>query len=332
MNSITTDMTLAFTKDLNVLYAEDDLELQTQTKEFFEVLFKSVVVAKDGAEALTIYEKKEFDIVITDIKMPIMNGMELSAKIREKNQQQCIIVISAHNDTEYLMRFINLNIRQFIQKPIDVDNMLETLYHTSKSIVNEKMVEEYRKTLESSNQELTKKNIELQSIIRILDSKLLQIAQETKHKHKKSDLQTANIDEKNLLELKELEIDIRGAAVLISLSKNLTVTNIQVLGKLFLTYAEIILQYDAYNTLAVKIQELGNELNNAPQNFIDRVNDIATLLESFIYVLKIWREKVAGEEFVKAFDFHASMTTDITTIISIINGTEDDIKNDMEFF
>ena len=332
MNSITTDMTLAFTKDLNVLYAEDDLELQMQTKEFFEVLFNSVRVAKDGAEALTLYEKEEFDIVLTDIKMPIMNGIELSTKIREKNQEQCIIVISAHNDTEYLMQFINLNIKQFIQKPIDVDNMLETLYQTSKAIVNEKMIQEYRKTLESSNQELTKKNTELQSIIRILDSKLLQIAKETKHTHKESDLQTANIDEKNLLELKELEIDISGAAVLISLSRNLTISNIQVLGKLFLTYSEILLKYDAYNALALKIQELGNELNSAPQSFIDRVDDISTLLESFIYVLKIWREKVLEGEFTKAFDFHSSMTTDITTIISIINGTVDYIKNDMDFF
>jgi len=332
MNSITTEMTIAFTKDLHVLYAEDDLELQLQTKEFFEVLFKSVTVAKDGAEALAIYEQKDFDIVLTDIKMPTMDGIELTTRIRKQNKEQCIIVISAYNESEYLMKFINLNIKQFIQKPIDVENMLETLYQTSKALVNEKMVEEYRRTLEQSNQELTNKNNELQSLIRILDTKLLQIAKDTKHTYKKVDFETAEINEKNLLELKELEVDISGAAVLINLSKNLNVSNIQVLGQLFSSYAEIMLENDAYKDLAHKMQELGGELNSAPQSFIDRVDDISILLESFIYVLRIWREKVLAKEFTKAFELHTSMVTDITTVISIINGTEDEIENDMEFF
>ena len=210
--------------------------------------------------------------------------------------------------------------------------MLETLYQTSKALVNERMVEEYRKSLEVSNLELTKKNNELQSLVRILDSKLLQIARDTTTNHDDVDLKTAEIDEKNLIELKELEVDISGAALLISLSKNLNVSNIQVLGRLFLDYSEIMIEHEAYKELAEQIQELGTALNNAPQNFIDRVEDISTLLESFIYVLRMWREKVVDEKFIQAFEFHSSMINDITTIISIVNGTEDDIENDMEFF
>ena len=332
MHSITTDMTINFTKELKILYAEDDLELQAQTKEFFEVLFSSVIVVNDGLQALQKYKQESFDIVISDIRMPSMDGIELTTKIREINHDQCIIIVSAYNDNDYLLKFINLNIRQFIQKPIDVDNMLETLYHTSKAIVNEKMVEEYRESLEESNKELTLKNKELQSLVRILDSKLLQIAKNSTGDEISVNTTEATMSKENLDELKELEVDIGGAAVLINLSKNLTASNIQVLGSLFLSYAKILAIYKPYSELSQKIDELGVALNNAPENFIKRVTDISTLLESFIYVLRMWRAKVVHIEFSQAFELHSSMINDISTIITIVDGTQDEIETEIEFF
>jgi hypothetical protein len=210
--------------------------------------------------------------------------------------------------------------------------MIETFYYTAKNIVNEKMVEEYRASLEVSNKALTQKNEELQSLVRILDSKLLQISKEDKEKIQEIDLTNADIDEHALKELQELEIDISGAAVLISLSKNLQISNIQVLGNMFLSYAMILSEYQAYKELYEEIEKLGTILNNAPQNFIDRVGDIATLLESFIYVLRMWRTKIVAKEFTKAFEFHTSMINDVTTIIAIIEGSEDSIESEMEFF
>ena len=318
MSSITADQTINFTKNLKILYAEDDLELQEQTKEFFEVLFSSVTIVNDGALALEAYKKESFDIVISDIKMPNMDGIGLTTKIREINHDQCIIIVSAYNDNDYLLKFINLNIRQFIQKPIDVDNMLETLYHTSKAIVNEKMVEEYRESLEETNKELTLKNKELESLVRILDSKLRQSGKNGSSESLSIDTKEATISTDNLDELKELEADIGGTAILINLSKNLTATNIQVLASLFLSYSEILTKYKPYSELSNKINELGVALNNAPQNFIRRVTDIATLLESFIYVLRMWRTEVVHSEFSKAFELHSSMTNDISTIIAIV--------------
>ena len=332
MSSITTDQTLNFTRDLKILYAEDDLEIQKQTKEFFEILFSSVTVVNDGIEALKTYENESFDIVISDIRMPSMDGIELSTKIREINRDQCIIIISAYNDNDYLIKFINLNIKQFIQKPIDIDNMLETLYYTSKAIVNEKMIEEYRESLEESNKELTLKNKELQSLVRILDSKLLQISKNSGTQELSVNSTEATMSQEHLDELKELEVDIGGAAILINLSKNLTASNIQVLGSLFLSYADILFIYTPYNDLSQKINELGVALNNAPQNFIKRVSDISTLLESFIYVLRMWRAKVVHIEFSKAFELHSSMINDISTIITIVDGTQDEIETEMEFF
>ena len=332
MNKITTDQAINFTKNLKILYAEDDKALQEQTRDFFEVLFASVSIADDGQEALSMYKKEYFDIVISDVKMPNMDGIELCKKIREINSNQCIIIISAYNDNEYLMEFINLNIKQFIQKPINVDDMLRAIYQTSKNIVNEKMVEEYRADLEHSNQELIKKNEELNSLVRILDSKLLQIGKSANAKKIDIDISLASIDDKDLMELKELEVDINGAAILINLSKNLSVENIQVLGSMFINYSKILKKYNTYNELSSYMLKIGGTLNNAPKNFIKRVNDISILLESFIYVLRMWRNNIVNKDISKALELHSSMINDINTIISIINGTEDKIQSEMEFF
>lgn len=318
---ITTDQTLNYTKDLNILYAEDDLELQAQTKEFFDVLFNSVTVVNDGEQALTKYKECSFDIVVSDIKMPIMDGIELTKKIKKLNHNQPIIIISAYSDNDYLLDFINLNIRYFIQKPLDIDKMLETLYNTAKAIVNENMVEEYRETLEKNNRELTVKNEKLQSLVRILDSKLLQIAKGEVKQIAEIDEQRDTISVEHLQELEELEIDLHGTSVLLNLSKKITSSNLQTVAELLLSYTKILNYYPLYSELSKNINNLADALNNAPDEFLQKVADISLPLESFIYVLSLWREKISQKEFSKSFEFHSSMINDIFSIIGTIDET-----------
>ncbi len=332
MQTADIDTTLKYTNSLSVLYVEDDLELQSQSKEFFEVLFKSVKVATNGREALELYKKNMFDLVITDVKIPDMDGVTLTKKIKEINKNQHIIVISAYNNTEYLIEFLNLDIDKFIQKPIQIDKMLHTLYTISKNILNAQMVEEYRIELEQSNNKLKRKNEELQSLVRILDSKLAQIAKESSTDDRDINFEKYAIEPKDIHELQELEKDISGAAVLISLSNNLSISNIQVLGNMFTSYATILSNYEGYQALYTKIQQLGEALNNAPENFMKRVEDISILLESFIYVLRMWRVNLEEKEFKKVLELHASMINDISTIIAIVNGTMNKIETEMEFF
>lgn len=330
MEEISTEVALKYTKDLNILYVEDDLELQEQSKTLFEILFNTVDVASNGLEALKKYQNKDYDIVISDIMMPKMDGIELTNKIRSINARQCIIITSAYNDSDYLLKFINLNIRQFILKPINVKKMITILYDASKNIVNQKMIETYRVELENSNISLKEKNDELQSLVKILDSKLVQLSDSTNINNlKKEDLLIKKVD---LNELKELEVDISGAAVLIGLSNKLNVTNIGILSELFTAYSKILSKYPGYNILSTSIASLGISLNSIPENFTKRIDDITTLLESFIYVLRMWRKNLVKNEIKKSFELHTSMLNDINTIISIIDGTENEIKGEMEFF
>lgn len=134
------------TKDLSLLLVEDYEPLRNDMAEVLEDLFKAVVVASNGAEALKLYHEyqtenhKLFDIVISDIKMPVMNGVDLCEILRKESEDQQIIILSAHTDSEYLLRLINLDIAQFINKPIQNERLLDTLFYVSGKINKEEKV------------------------------------------------------------------------------------------------------------------------------------------------------------------------------------------------
>jgi len=128
------------TKDLSLLLVEDYTPLRNDMAEMFDDLFGRVTAASDGSEALNLYREhyarhnKNFDLIITDIQMPVMNGVELSEAVRSINTDQQIIVLSAYTDSGYLLGLINLGIAQFITKPIKHEELVDTLFRVSKKI------------------------------------------------------------------------------------------------------------------------------------------------------------------------------------------------------
>lgn len=127
--------TTEMTKKLSLLYVEDDEQTREQYKDIFELLFKEVVTAEDGLEALEKYKKKEFDLVITDITMPKMNGMELAEEILKTSPLQHIIVMTAHNTDENLRESIDFHIDGFLLKPVSLEKLFSLLYKICSSIL-----------------------------------------------------------------------------------------------------------------------------------------------------------------------------------------------------
>jgi len=134
------DKTFYLTKKLTILYIEDDTILLEETSEIFENLFLKVDTAINGEEGLKKYlsyfqtNSKHYDIVITDINMPKINGIDLIKKIYLTNENQPIIVISAHNESKYLLELVNLGIEQFLIKPNNYETTLDVLYNTANKI------------------------------------------------------------------------------------------------------------------------------------------------------------------------------------------------------
>jgi len=121
---------VSLTSPLRILYAEDDIVLRENTVALLRDLFHEIDEASDGIEAFNYYKERpnHYDIVITDLNMPQMNGMDLIRNIQLINPTQPIIVVSAHNETEYFLEIIRSNISGYLLKPIDFDQLIETLY------------------------------------------------------------------------------------------------------------------------------------------------------------------------------------------------------------
>lgn len=146
MNSFRTLYQL--TKNLNILYIEDDTSFLKETTEVFQELFNTVDTASNGEEGLNQYllffenYSKHYDIVVTDINMPKMDGIELIKKIYEINPKQIIIVISAHNEPQYLLELVNMGIEQFLLKPNNYDTILNIFYRSTQKLLQMNQHEE----------------------------------------------------------------------------------------------------------------------------------------------------------------------------------------------
>ncbi len=130
------------TKRLSILFVEDHDELRENTREILNKFFENAHSATNGEEALQQYkdfytkESKYYDIVLSDIQMPWMDGVELVERIYAINPCQTVLMLSAHDDAKYLVPLINLKVEQFIKKPIDYQDLLSTLQKTTKKLLS----------------------------------------------------------------------------------------------------------------------------------------------------------------------------------------------------
>ncbi len=140
---INTNELIRYTEQLSILFVEDHEELRIQTTDILQKLFKTVDTFSNGKDALEQYVKyaeensKNYDIILTDIRMPFMDGIELTENIYKLNKEQIIIVLSAYDETKYLLKLINLGIEQFIKKPVNYDELLQTFLNISKKLSND---------------------------------------------------------------------------------------------------------------------------------------------------------------------------------------------------
>ncbi len=110
-----------------LLYAEDDLESRENYAFILKEYFSNIFLAKNGKEALTLYYEKEPDILLLDISMPLLNGLDLVKTIRKDDLHTPIIMLSAHSDRETLLYAVGLKLEAYLLKPIDDTMLKETI-------------------------------------------------------------------------------------------------------------------------------------------------------------------------------------------------------------
>ncbi len=128
-------------KNITILYAEDEAALREITLNILKGFTKKQFVAQNGAEGLELFKKNELeiDLIITDVNMPIMNGLEMIREIKKINSNIPIIVATAFSNTEYLLEAIDIGVDKYVLKPIDMKKLLQLmsqslLYHELKDL------------------------------------------------------------------------------------------------------------------------------------------------------------------------------------------------------
>jgi putative nucleotidyltransferase with HDIG domain len=152
------------TIDLSVLYVEDESRLRDSVEVYLKKLFNSVDSAKDGEEGLSLALKNKYDLIITDINMPKMDGLEMSKKIKESLPEQNILITSAYSDSNKFTDSIEIGIDGYIIKPINLDQLNSIIFKIATKIKHAKENEYYKDNLEEMVKEKTKEVKKLNKI------------------------------------------------------------------------------------------------------------------------------------------------------------------------
>lgn len=124
--------------NLSILYVEDELITRMTIHKILAARYATIYLAQDGREGLDIFEQHNPDIIITDTRMPVMDGLKMSQAIRAVNPEVPIIFTTANEDTEFIQETRNLGITRNIIKPILLKDLLATVEEVAEKILSRK--------------------------------------------------------------------------------------------------------------------------------------------------------------------------------------------------
>lgn len=144
--------------DVKVLYVEDDALARQTLSLMLGRCVRTLVQAENGERGLALFQEHDPDIVITDLNMPVMDGLTMARAIKELNSHTQIVVATAHDDAQFLMEAITIGVDRYVLKPIEMARLLEAVEHCTSIIMLERQVarhtEEREQMLEQLRQAL----------------------------------------------------------------------------------------------------------------------------------------------------------------------------------
>ena len=321
---------------LTILYAEDEEILRDSMQLTLEKLFKKTLVAKNGQEAFEMFKKEEVDIVLTDINMPIMGGMELITRINESKEEPIIIVLSAHDESKLLQTLINLGINNFLNKPLEKEALIKVLYRNCEIIENRKLLKFYAAQLEEDNVAMARKN-------QILEQKLKQLANQTNKAEKLGTAQDILHTEKEegyfsvLLqderdELKDLSEELDTYIMMMFQNgQQLNKDYIYKLANVYQKYAAVLNSYSEFYELSHFLREFSETIITLEDKFLKELKQTGIYFESLQMTLETFRQNVWDKEAKEPRFYNASLKNDVQLVIDFLQDKEAE-ENEIEFF
>jgi len=184
MSDVDLEKIIEYSQKMNLLYVEDNADAREMTSMILGDFFGEISVAVDGLDGIDKFRNNDYDLIITDINMPNMNGLEMIEKIREINQDIPIVILSAHNEDDFFINSIKLGVDGYLLKPIDLEQMITVLNRVIQKNIykieaktNLKLLEEYK---EATNQSSIVSKTDIRGIITYVNDKFCEISGYTK--------------------------------------------------------------------------------------------------------------------------------------------------------
>ena len=144
---------ISITQTLKLLYVEDNEEMRETALEILSEFFSDIIVAVDGLDGLEKFQAHHFDLIITDITMPNMNGLEMLEKIYENNQDVLSLIFSAYNEEKYFTQSIKLGVEGYLLKPIEFEqfiNVLDKIIQKVEALRSYQQLKQYKEIVDYS--------------------------------------------------------------------------------------------------------------------------------------------------------------------------------------
>lgn len=330
--------------DLKLLYVEDEPDTRKHLADFLSHFFKEVHLAANGKEALEVCRVKSFDLVLTDIEMPVMNGIEMIEQIRRFDRKQHIVALSGTSDIKNLVKLLNNHICGFIPKPFEMKQAMDTLARVCSNIQDEKMLGLYMDELEglyskvNTRIEACKQQEGKSGTVSVADNLELwptaavsAILPETENLYKDYFRQLLPED---MDELRDLISDMDGIlAGSFAASGDGNAEYINKLGEIFIRYGSVLLHYQFFSDVGISITELGKSLSAHSDHVAHNAREYVLLIGEFCTVLQnflreVWEQDAGNPKF-----FNDSIVNDANMVIGQITpSTVGQRADDLVFF
>ncbi|WP_297442691.1 EAL domain-containing protein [Sulfurimonas sp.] len=142
-------------KNLTILFVEDDKPTREELIGFLGTFFPKIISAQSAEEAWDKYNSNKIDLIVTDITLPQMSGMELIGRIRQTNTSIPLLILSAHRESEYFLDSIKYNVDGYLLKPFDLEQFLSVISKVVYRLDMEQKILDYNKLLETRIEEKT---------------------------------------------------------------------------------------------------------------------------------------------------------------------------------
>ena len=147
---------ITITQSLKLLYVEDDITAQNATVELLSNFFDNIVVAENGQAGLEKFKEEKIDIILSDINMPQMTGIEMVKEIKKLNEQIPVVFLTAHNENSFLSDGIELGVDGYLLKPLQPKSLIKTLSKISEKIHLQNKNNKYQENLEKEVRKQTR--------------------------------------------------------------------------------------------------------------------------------------------------------------------------------